>query len=43
GLPEVRVPLVAETDVPRGGFSTRLRTAAMVLLERFGPDAADGA
>lgn len=28
GLPETRVPLVAETDVARGGFLTRLMTAA---------------
>jgi len=36
GLPETRVPLVAETDVDRGGFQTRLRTAAMVALEKLG-------
>ena len=36
-LPEARVPLVAMTDVARGGFTTRMRTAAMVLWERFGP------
>ncbi len=36
-LPEKRIPLVAETDVPRGGFSTRLRTAALVLWQKFGP------
>lgn len=28
GLPETRVPLVAETDVAKGGFLTRLMTAA---------------
>lgn len=42
GLPEKRLPLVAETDVARGGFSTRMRTAALVLWEKFGPsDAPD--
>ena len=39
GLPEARVPLVASHDVPRGGFTTRLRTAAQVLWEKFGPAA----
>jgi len=39
GLPEKRLPLVAETDVLRGGFTTRLRTAATVLWEKFGPGA----
>ena len=50
GLPEKRLPLVAESDVVRGGFATRLRTAALVLWDKFGPvggetgeDAADGA
>lgn len=42
GLPEVRVPLVAESDVAQGGFGVRLQTAAMVLIERFRPEAADG-
>jgi D-alanyl-D-alanine carboxypeptidase (penicillin-binding protein 5/6) len=37
GLPEKRIPLVAEADVARGGFSTRMRTAALVLWEKFGP------
>ncbi|WP_373635565.1 D-alanyl-D-alanine carboxypeptidase family protein [Yoonia sp. SS1-5] len=41
GLPEKRLPLVAEADVARGGFTTRLRTAALVLWNKFGPDAAD--
>jgi D-alanyl-D-alanine carboxypeptidase (penicillin-binding protein 5/6) len=36
-LPEARVPLVAETDVARGGFATRLGTAAQVLMARFLP------
>lgn len=45
GLPEKRLPLVADSDVARGGFTTRLRTAALVLWGRFGPgaDAAEGA
>ena len=37
GLPETRLPLVADRDVAKGGFNTRLRTAALVLWERFGP------
>lgn len=37
GLPEVRVPLIAEADVAPGGFGIRLQTAATVLLSRFGP------
>lgn len=43
GLPEKRLPLVAESDVLRGGFTTRLRTAALVLWGKFGPglDAAE--
>ncbi len=45
GLPEKRIPLVAEADVARGGFTTRLRTAATVLWGKFGPGAetAEGA
>ena len=43
GLPEKRLPLVAETDVARGGFATRLRTAALVLWDKFGPQPAEGA
>jgi D-alanyl-D-alanine carboxypeptidase (penicillin-binding protein 5/6) len=39
-LPETRVPLVADTTIAAGGFSTRLRTAADVLVERVRtPDA----
>lgn len=37
GLPETRVPLVAEDDVAAGGFGVRLRTAAMVLLDKIAP------
>ena len=42
GLPEVRVPLVAEQDVPRGGFLVRVTTAANVLLKQIinGPETA---
>lgn len=36
GLPEVRVALVAETDVARGGFAIRMRTAVEVLMQKFG-------
>lgn len=47
GMPETRIPLVAEQDVATGGFATRMRTAALVLWERFGPkpvtDTADAA
>ncbi|MEH7829096.1 D-alanyl-D-alanine carboxypeptidase family protein [Gemmobacter denitrificans] len=40
GMPEARVPLVAEIDVAEGGFFTRLTTAARVLMGRvFAPDA----
>ncbi len=35
-LPEIRVPLVAETDVATGGFAVRMRTATTVLLTQFG-------
>jgi D-alanyl-D-alanine carboxypeptidase (penicillin-binding protein 5/6) len=34
GLPERRVPLVAARDVPSGGFTARMRTAAQVLLRQ---------
>lgn len=34
-LPEVRLPLVAEQDVPKGGFLVQVRTAAQVLVKRF--------
>lgn len=37
GLPERRMPLVADRDVGQGGFAIRMRTAAMVLWSRFGP------
>lgn len=37
GLPPTRLPLVADRDVAKGGFNTRVRTAALVLWDRFGP------
>ena len=40
-LPEVRVPVVADADVARGGFAVRLKAAAIVLLRKFSPEAAD--
>lgn len=42
-LPEKRIPLVADADVARGGFGTRLRTAATVLWQKYGPAAATDA
>lgn len=33
-LPERRIPLVAEADVPVGGFAIRMRTAVLVLLDK---------
>jgi len=35
GLPEMRLPLVAEDDVSVGGFPVRVMTAANVLIKRF--------
>jgi D-alanyl-D-alanine carboxypeptidase (penicillin-binding protein 5/6) len=42
GLPETRVQLVADRDIPRGGFVSRLTTAATYLLKRLdqGPEGA---
>lgn len=40
GLPDSRIALVAEADVPEGGFGTRLATAAQALVKRFFPDEA---
>ncbi len=37
GLPETRVPLVADGAVPRGGFAIRLRTAAQVVMDKISP------
>ncbi len=41
GLPEMRLPLVAENDVSAGGFFVRVKTAAQVLSRRLinGPEA----
>ncbi|WP_438271082.1 D-alanyl-D-alanine carboxypeptidase family protein [Shimia thalassica] len=36
GLPEIRVPLVAEKAVAQGGFTVRMRTALSVLLSQMG-------
>ncbi|MBQ1202634.1 MAG: D-alanyl-D-alanine carboxypeptidase [Loktanella sp.] len=36
GLPDKRVPLVADADVPLGGFTARMRTAALVLWNKYG-------
>lgn len=38
GMSETRVPLVAETAVARGGFMPRVKVAATVLFDRFGPE-----
>ena len=35
GLPETRVPLVADADVARGGFQARLAVAMDVLLDKI--------
>ena len=40
GLPETRVPLLADRAVARGGFAVRLRTAGAILIARFAPEAA---
>lgn len=37
GLPEVQVPLVAATNVARGGFVTRIQTATQLLISRLAP------
>ncbi|AXX98672.1 D-alanyl-D-alanine carboxypeptidase family protein [Profundibacter amoris] len=34
GLPDARLPLVADRDIPRGGFFPRLRTASKILLNK---------
>jgi D-alanyl-D-alanine carboxypeptidase (penicillin-binding protein 5/6) len=40
GFEPRRIPLVAETDVPRGGFVTRLMSAAGALMFQFAGEAA---
>lgn len=41
-LDEIRVPLVADRSVPRGGFLSRIATVAILLLDRLnkGPEGA---
>ncbi|GHF58259.1 D-alanyl-D-alanine carboxypeptidase family protein [Seohaeicola zhoushanensis] len=41
GLPEVRLPLVADRSVPAGGFGVRLKTAVTLLLNRVAATPAD--
>ena len=42
GLEEMRVPLMAASDVGRGGFAVRMRTVSGILLDRLnqGPEGA---
>ena len=42
-LPEIRLPLVADSDVPSGGFVGRVATVAKILLNRVlqGPQGGD--
>jgi len=42
GMPETRVPLLAGSDVARGGFATRLKTVSGLLIKRLqqGPEGA---
>ncbi len=42
GMPETRVPLVAARDVPRGGFTARMKTVTGILVDRLrqGPEGA---
>lgn len=35
GLPELRIPLVAEADVAHGGFLAKISTAALSLIDRI--------
>ncbi|MEM8654952.1 MAG: D-alanyl-D-alanine carboxypeptidase family protein [Pseudomonadota bacterium] len=35
GLPERRIPLVAETDIAHGGFLAKISTAALSLIDRI--------
>lgn len=39
GLPEARLPLVAERDVARGGFVPRLRSAGLVVFRKLSGEA----
>lgn len=38
-MPETRVPLFAETDVARGGFTAHMQRAVSVLMDRISDDA----
>lgn len=40
-LPQKRIPLVADADVARGGFAARMRIAALVLWQKYGPGSGD--
>jgi len=42
GLDPIAVPLVAEADVPAGGFMTRMTTAAIKLLRQWGAELPEG-
>ena len=37
GLPQARLPLVADRNVAKGGFSTRIKAAASVLAQKIAP------
>lgn len=41
GLSEIKVPLVADRDIPRGGFLIRVGTAAQYLITQFTDDPAE--
>lgn len=41
GLPEARVPLIAENSVAKGGFGMKLSTAAKVILSKVLPETAE--
>jgi D-alanyl-D-alanine carboxypeptidase (penicillin-binding protein 5/6) len=43
GMPDMRIPLTAETDVPRGGLMPRVTTAVAVLMGMAGLNAQPGA
>ena len=43
GLEPISVPLVAEANVPAGGFMTRMTTAAIKLLRQWGAEIPEGA
>ena len=41
GMPDARLPLVADRTIPRGGFLPRIRTAAKMLLQQVAGGAQD--